>query len=68
MSCVSGGGGGVNEIQSAVKGAKARDAQSWHGAGKELVGGGGGTLHPGSVCLSEHRDHISMTPKLPVLC
>lgn len=30
--------------------------------------GVGGTLHPGSVCLSEHRDHISMTPKLPVLC
>lgn len=29
---------------------------------------GGGHLRPGRVCLSENRDHISMTPKLSVLC
>lgn len=46
------GRGGVNEIESAVKGAKAGEAQSWHCAGNELVLGEGDPL-PGSVCLSE---------------
>lgn len=50
--CVSGGGGGVNEIESTVKGAKAGEAQSWLCAGNELVLGEGDSL-PGSVCLSE---------------
>ena len=35
--CVSGGRGGVNEIESTVKGAKAGEAQSWLCAGSELV-------------------------------
>lgn len=40
----------MNETESAVKGAKAGEAQSWHCAGNE---GGGGESSPGSVCLSE---------------
>lgn len=37
VSCVSGGGGGVNATESTVKGAKAGEAQSWHCAN---MGGG----------------------------
>lgn len=49
------GRGGVNEIEWAVKSAKAGEAQSWHEAGNEhffFFFGGGGPL-PGSVFLLE---------------
>lgn len=55
---MSGGGGGVNEIQSTVKGAKARDAQSWHGAGKELVGGGASSPWQ-SLPIREQGPHLN---------
>lgn len=60
---------GENETESTVKGAKAGEAQSWQRAGNELVKRGEGeSSSPASVCLSEWRDHFSVTPKLSVLC
>ena len=63
---MSGGRGGVNKIESTVKGAKAGEAQSWHCAGSELVWGRGIPCLAVSVCQS--RGTISMTPKTSVLC
>lgn len=66
-SYVSGGGGGVSEIETTVKSANAREAQSWHCAGNELVIGGGGILARQCPPAGE-EGHISMTRKLFLLC